>query len=58
MEECSPNVFGDGDVVQLQVSFVAFKKSSTRDKIIFTIRISVRSIALMDSSVKIVSAYI
>ncbi len=56
MEESSPNVFEPGDTVQLQVSFIAFKKSGTRDKNAFTIRTVLRSIALMDNSVRIVSA--
>ncbi len=55
MIECSPKLFEPGDVVQLQVSFIAFKQSGGRDKKKFTIRTILRSIALMDSNVKIVS---
>ncbi len=55
MEECSPNAFEPGDVVQMQVSFIAFQKSGKRDEKTFVIRTILRSIALMDSSVRIVS---
>ncbi len=58
MEECLPNIFEPGDIVQLQVSFIAFKKSGQRGKKDFVIRTILRSIALMDSSVRIVSTIV
>ncbi len=56
METCSANTFRPGDVVQIQVSFVAFQLRSpgTRMKT-YGVRTVLRSVALIDTSVRKVS---
>lgn len=58
MTPCSANAFRPGDVVQIQMSFVAFQVkprpgSTSKTFAMFTV---LRSVALLDSSVRKVSA--
>ncbi len=56
MLPCSTNAFRPGDVVQIQVSFLAFqvRPDEGREKT-FSVRTILRSVALIDTSVRIVS---
>ncbi len=56
MLPCSTNAFRPGDVVQIQVSFLAFqvRPDEGREKM-FSVRTILRSVALIDTSVRIVS---
>ncbi len=56
MMPCSINVYRPGDVVQIQVSFLAFQvQPEERGEKMFGVCTILRSVALIDTSVRIVS---
>lgn len=57
MDQCSTIAFKAGDVVQTQVSFIAFQKGrAIKGKKTFGVHTVLRSVALLDSSVRVVSS--
>lgn len=53
IEPCSANIFRPGDVVQIQMSFLAFQLQGAKGAFKkFGVRNVLRSVALIDSSVR------